>query len=227
VITLRKAAVAALDYEYAIRHQLRAELDRGDPYAFVASAGDRAPVLLLPGIFESWRFLRPLGAHIHDRGHPVHIVTALQRNLTTIDAGARMVADHLESHDLWGVTIVAHSKGGLIAKHLMGMPGVGDRVRLTVAVSTPFSGSTLAAFTPFRSVRALRPTNAMLLGLASIREANPRIVSVAGWFDPHIPNGSFLDGASNVVLPVGGHFRILASRELLELVDRCLDSDDE
>ncbi|MDQ1584063.1 MAG: triacylglycerol lipase [Microbacteriaceae bacterium] len=219
------AAVAALDYGYALRHQLRAGLDRGDPNAFVASAGDRAPVVLLPGIFESWRFLRPLGTYIHDRGHPVHIVTALQRNLATIDEGARLVADYLEAHDLWGVSIVAHSKGGLIAKQVMGMPGVGERVRLTVAVSTPFAGSALAAFTPFRSVRALRPSNAMLVDLARARDANERIVSVAGWFDPHIPNGSFLDGARNVTLPVGGHFRILASPELLRLVDRCLDVD--
>ncbi|MFF1632473.1 esterase/lipase family protein [Leifsonia sp. NPDC058248] len=220
---LRKAGVALLDYEYAVRHQLRAELDRGEPDALVAVEGDRAPVILLPGIFETWRFLRPLARHVHARGHPVHIVTALERNLMSIADGARIVADYLEARDLRNVTIVAHSKGGLVAKYAMGMPGVSGRVRLIVAVSTPFSGSTLARFVPFPSVRALQPTNETLRRLAVAREANSRIVSVSGWFDPHIPNGSHLNGATNVRLPVGGHFRLLDSEPLFDCVDSWLD----
>ena len=220
---LRKAGVALLDYEYAVRHQLRAEFDRGEPDALVAVEGARAPVVLLPGIFETWRFLRPLARHVHAGGHPVHIVTALERNLMSIADGARIVADYLETRDLRNVTIVAHSKGGLVAKFAMGMPGIGERVRLIVAVSTPFSGSSLARFVPFPSVRALQPANETLRRLAVAREANARIVSVSGLVDPHIPNGSHLDGARNVRLPVGGHFRILDSEALFGCVDELLD----
>jgi pimeloyl-ACP methyl ester carboxylesterase len=221
--TLRKAGVALLDYGYVMRHQLRAGFDRAEPDAFIAADGTLAPVVLLPGIFETWRFLSPLARHIHDRGHPVHVVTALERNLSTIGDGARIVAEYLEARDLAGVTIVAHSKGGLVAKYVMGMPGVGERIRLAIAVCTPFSGSPLARFVPFGSVRALSPSDASLLSLAREREVNERLVSVSGWFDPHIPNGSFLEGAENIQLAVGGHFRILASDELLEAVDNCLD----
>jgi hypothetical protein len=42
---------------------------------------------------------------------------------------------------------------------------------------------------------------------------NGRIVSVFGPFDPHIPEGSALDGATNVRVPMPGHFRVLDSRE--------------
>jgi pimeloyl-ACP methyl ester carboxylesterase len=224
---LRKAGVTLLDYGYVLRHQLRSEFDRSTPDALVAAEGGLAPVVLLPGIFETWRFLRPLATHIHGQGHPVHVVTALERNLMAIAEAAAIVADHLARHDLTDVTIVAHSKGGLVAKHLMGMPGAGERIRRTVAVCTPFAGSTLARFVPFESVRSLQPTNADLLRLAEVRDVNARIVAVTGWFDPHIPNAGPLEGARNVQLTTSGHFRILASPELLALVDRLLAEDAE
>jgi len=225
--TLRKAGVALRDYEYVLRHQLRAEFDRSQPDALVASSGGRSPVVMLPGIFETWRFLRPLATHIHEQGHPVHVATALERNLMAIADAATIVADHLERHDLTDVTIVAHSKGGLVAKFLMGMPGTGERIRRTIAVCTPFAGSTLARYVPFPSVRNLQPTNADLLRLAEVRDVNARIVAVSGWFDPHIPNAGPLEGARNISLKTAGHFRILASRELLELVDALLAEEDQ
>jgi pimeloyl-ACP methyl ester carboxylesterase len=218
---LRKAGVWVLDYVYAVRHQLRAALSRDDPAVLVAR-GEKSPVVMLPGIYETWRFLLPLAKHIHGLGHPVHVVAALGRNQRTIAEGAELVADYLDARDLRDVTIVAHSKGGLIAKHLMALPRRGERVRSTIAVSTPFAGSAYARFIPLRSVRALAPSNAVMRQLARERSANERIVSVYGWFDPHIPGGSELPGARNVQLPVGGHFRILASPALLEIVDDCL-----
>jgi hypothetical protein len=42
---------------------------------------------------------------------------------------------------------------------------------------------------------------------------NGRIVSVFGRFDPHIPDGSALDGATNVIVPAQGHFRVLGSAQ--------------
>lgn len=40
---------------------------------------------------------------------------------------------------------------------------------------------------------------------------NGRNVSIFGQFDPHIPGGSALDGATNMIVPATGHFRILGS----------------
>ncbi|MFF1573116.1 esterase/lipase family protein [Leifsonia sp. NPDC058292] len=222
---LRMAGVWALDYLYVVRHQVRAAFSRSDPDVLVAH-GQGPPVVLLPGIYETWRFLLPLARHIHGLGHPVHVVAALGRNRTTIADGAALVAEYLEARQLHDVTIVAHSKGGLIAKHLMGLPGRGERVRTTIAVSTPFAGSAYARFIPIRSVRALAPSNTVMQQLARERAANERIVSVYGWFDPHIPGGCDLAGARNVRLAVGGHFRILASKDLLEVVDAVLAGDD-
>ena len=40
-------------------------------------------------------------------------------------------------------------------------------------------------------------------------------MSVFGTFDAHVPDGSALDGATNVRVPVAGHFRVLAAPETL------------
>ncbi|WP_285115003.1 alpha/beta hydrolase [Leifsonia sp. fls2-241-R2A-40a] len=223
---LRRAGVLALDYLYAGRYQLRAVFDRSAPDALVAGAGHRAPVVLLPGIFETWRFLRPLAQHIHGSGHPVHVVTALEDNRMEVPEAAALVARHLAEHDLHDVVIVAHSKGGLIAKYLMGMPDSGPRIRTAVTVATPFAGSPLARFIPIPSMRSLLPTAPGLLRLALSRAVNAQIVSVWGWFDPHVPGGSRLEGARNIELDVGGHFRILARPELLAIVDEVLAAAD-
>lgn len=218
----RRAGIWALDYLYAARHQARAAFSRHRPDAFLAGSGSLSPVVLLPGIFETWRFLLPLAHHVHGLGHPVHVIAALGRNRMTVSEGADLVATYLETHDLHDVTIVAHSKGGLIAKYLVATPEGASRVSLAITVSTPFGGSAYARYVPVRSVRALSPTDAALLQLARDRAANEKIVSVYGWFDPHIPGGSELIGARNIRLPVGGHFRILALRPLLDVVDDCL-----
>jgi len=214
----------ALDYEYALRHQLRAALDTGTPEALVsagaASGANGSPVVLLPGIYETWRFLGPLARRLHAAGHPVHVITALGRNRLSVAEGARIVARHLEQHDLSDVTIVAHSKGGLVAKAVMGLPGIGERVRCAIAIATPFAGSSLARYLPVHALRALSPEDPSMVALASAADANARIVSIWGWYDPHIPGGSRLAGAArNERLDVGGHFRILGSPTLLALVD--------
>lgn len=220
---LRKLAVVAADYAFAVRHQLRAGLDRSDPGVLVRSAGQRIPVVLLPGVYETWRFLLPLARHLHERGHPVHIVNTLRWNVSTIAEGSVRVAAYLEHADLDRVAIVAHSKGGLIAKHLMETPGVGQKVVRAITVATPFAGSTLARFVPLPTVRALGPSGAEVLELARRTSANARIVAVSPDFDPHIPGGSHLDGATNIRLGISGHFRILGSRELFDVLDEYLD----
>jgi pimeloyl-ACP methyl ester carboxylesterase len=54
--------------------------------------------------------------------------------------------------------------------------------------------------------------------LAAAQAANSRVVSLYGAFDPHIPEGSELPGATNVELPVAGHFRILNRPETVRAV---------
>ncbi len=201
------------DYVYAGVWQLRAAVNRIDPATFATGSG--VPLVILPGVYETWKFLQPLITALHERGHPVHVVAPARRNQRPVADIARQVAAYLEAHDLRDVVLVAHSKGGLVGKQVMMSPGSAERVRGMVAVATPFGGSRYARLMLGRTLRSFSPRDATITALAAETAVNARIVSVYGRFDPHIPEGSALAGATNVELDTGGHFRILAAPRVI------------
>lgn len=211
-----------LDYAYVGYWQVQGFLFRVDPATYQDSGDAGRPVLLLPGIYERWQFMRPVADLLHERGHPVHVVAKLSWNTATVAASAREVTAYLEEHDLRDVLVVAHSKGGLIGKYAMLHGDPKGRITRMIAIATPFRGSLYARFFLLPSIRAFSPKNRTLRMLAEQLEVNSRITSIWGAFDPHIPGGSRLEGATNVVLRSSGHFRIIGQRELLETVERAI-----
>jgi pimeloyl-ACP methyl ester carboxylesterase len=140
VSLLRETAWRVADYAYAAARQVAGLLSRTTPDAYTRPSPARGPaVLLLPGVWESWRFLEPLARALHDRGHPVHVVAPFGLNRQGVPHMADLAAAHVLEADLRDVVVVAHSKGGLIGKSLMGRADVGDRVLGMVAINTPFS----------------------------------------------------------------------------------------
>jgi len=210
---LRAAGWWASDYAYAVTRQARAVVATTTPLTM--RSGERAPVLVIPGIYESWKFLLPLVAQAHERGHPIHVVEPLGPNVRPVIESAEHVAEYLERNDLSGVLFLAHSKGGLIGKHVMIQPEGQRRVHGMVAVATPFKGSDYARFMIAPSLRIFSPEDATIRALEAEAAVNARIVSIYGSFDPHIPSGSELAGAKNVRLDTGGHFRILEHPRIL------------
>ena len=187
------------------------------------AAPSRSPVLLIPGVFENWRFLQPVADHLFRRGHPVHVVGELGYNTGAIPDMAVIVSAYLEREDLSDVTVVAHSKGGLIAKQALSHPGTLPRVRHVIAVNTPFSGSRYASLFLLRSVRMFAPNGRVIRALGLDIAVNRRISSLYSVFDPHIPETSRLIGAENIVLPTVGHFRPLAAPDTLSLITTIID----
>ena len=213
---VRIAGWWALDYAYAVGRQLRSAVSRVSPDEFLSGTG--RPVVVIPGIFEDWRFMLPLIRELHRAGHPVHVVTVLQRNRLAVPKAADLIAGYLRERDLTDTMIVAHSKGGLIGKYAMMSLDPEQRIGRMVAVCSPFSGSRYAGYMLLPSLRALSPRNAVTLQLSREQSVNGRITSVYGLFDPHIPEGSVLPGARNVQLETGGHFRILADEDTIRTV---------
>ena len=205
-----------LDYWYIWWAQTTALFRRRTPTAF--GSGDGAPVVLLAGVFEPWSLLRPSALALSAAGHPVHVVASLGYNRAPIETAAASVMAHILEHDLRGVILVAHSKGGLVGKHVLAVDDTEGRVDRLVAVATPFGGSTLAPLVPSRTVRALGPAAATIVTLAANLEVNARITSIFGDYDPHIPEGSTLMGATNVEIPIVGHFRLLSDRRVVAAV---------
>ncbi|WP_426183201.1 esterase/lipase family protein [Microbacterium sp. TWP3-1-2b2] len=210
---LKAAGWWILDYAYALVWQSRALFDRTDPASF--ATGTQAPIVILPGIYETWKFMQPIVEELHDRGHPVHVLEMLERNLHPVAEMADLVTDYLHRNGLRDVTIVAHSKGGLAGKLVM-IGTAGDQVRGMVAVATPFGGSRYARMMPSRTLRALAPKDPVILRLAQELATNRKIVSIYARFDPHIPEGSELSGATNIRVDTGGHFRILAHPQVID-----------
>jgi hypothetical protein len=209
----------ALDYVAAVRWQVGPLLRHHDAADYLRGRPGMRDVVVLPGIWETWRFLLPLVERLSRAGHPVHAVTALRTNGATVDTSADIVASYLRDHDLTDVLILAHSKGGLIGKAVMLGPE-GHRVRRMLAISTPFSGSVYARYLLLPSLHAFSPKDPTTLRLAADTSVNDRITSVWAAFDPHIPGGSALPGATNHRIADGGHFRILRNPEVLAEVDR-------
>ena len=104
----------------------------------------------------------------------------------------------------------------------MTMSSVSPRISRLVAVNTPFSGSVYANFFFLPSIRAFSPQNRTLQSLLGHLELNEHITSIYGRFDPHIPGGSFVQGARNVQLETMGHFRPIADKRVLQEIDRAI-----
>ncbi|MCC3276007.1 alpha/beta hydrolase [Arthrobacter sp. zg-Y20] len=220
----REAGGWASDYAYVAYWQVRNFFLRRDPSAYLHPEGpQQVPVVLIPGVYENWQFLRPLADYLFERGHPVHTVAPLGYNRGVIKDAAVLVERYLVEQDLHGVLVVAHSKGGLIGKHLMTLPEGARRVERMIAVNTPFSGSVYARLFPLASIRAFSPRDPFLQELLRNQEVNRRITSVYSGFDPHIPAGSHLAGARNIQLETMGHFRPIGDSRLLEVLEQELD----
>jgi hypothetical protein len=216
-VIVAKARAWALDYAYAARIQLGIFTRRR---RVPRARGGLAPVLLLPGVYEPWQFLRGVGGMLARAGHPVHALEPLGYNVAAVPEAAAVAQSYLEEHDLRGVVVVAHSKGGLIGKHMMLLDDAHGRIDRMVAIAAPFAGSSLSRFIPAGPLRAFVPTEPTLAMLAANAEVNERVTSVYGVYDPHIPGGSELPGATNIQLPVSGHFRLLADETVLAEVLR-------
>lgn len=210
------AGVWFLDIGYVIWRQLAGFCSRSKPSDF--QTGTLTPVLVLPGVYEHWHFLLPLIRKLHDRGHPVYVVPALANNRASVTESAELVDTYLAQHDLRQVVIVAHSKGGLIGKHLMSFSGSANRIREMVTIATPFAGSRYARLVVNSTLRDFRPDNATIASLSSAAAVNERITSVYPLFDPYIPEGSALLGAKNFQLQGSGHFLILRHPKTQALV---------
>jgi pimeloyl-ACP methyl ester carboxylesterase len=215
-VTPRRVWFWILDYLYAVRHQVIAVVRRTKPERFLS--GDKAPVLLLPGVYETWAFLRPIAKLLHNAGHPVHVVPQLGRNRLPVSEAAAIAQKFIVDRELQGVVIVAHSKGGLIGKHMMLVDDTDGRIAHLVAIATPFGGSDYARFFPNRSIRAFLPTEKTLVMLGESESVNARVTSIFAEFDPHIPAGSALVGATNILVTRGGHFRVLSDPDVLDAV---------
>jgi hypothetical protein len=220
-IWARRGWMTWLDYWLAGWWGIRSWFSRRPPARW--SEGARDPVVLLPGVYERWSYLLRIGGRLNADGHPVHTVPRLGRNVAPIPHAAAVVRARLEELDLRNVVLVAHSKGGLIGKHVLAFDDPDGRVRSLVAIATPFAGSVMADYMVVPALRAFRRTDPVIVALAGQTGPDRKITAIAAEFDAHIPAGATLAGGENLFVPVIGHFRVLQHPVVIDAVVQAVD----
>ena len=208
-----------LDYIYVAYWQIYDFFVRADSGQYKNTNHTLIPIILIPGIYENWQFMKPIADSLYEAGHPIHVIDGLGYNTGDVETMATVVDSYITKNNIDSCIIVAHSKGGLIGKYALANFNTHHAIKGMVALNTPFSGSKYAyLLLPLKAARMFIPTSPILSTLAANTIVNTQIVSIYGQFDPHIPKGSFLEGAKNVQLNTKGHFRIMKNKEVHQAI---------
>ena len=143
-----------------------------------------------------------------------------------ISKGAQIIRNFIEKENLKGAILVAHSKGGLIGKYLLAHHNIDNRVLGMIAIATPFSGSAMAKLIPHDSFKELKTDSEIFHDLERHKKINGQIISIFPEYDTHIwaEKGSFLEGAENIEVPVGGHDTLLRNKKIQKAVITSIDN---
>ena len=218
---LLKAGRWVQDYVFALNKQSHAFIFRQPPKHYLGYVTEhQSPIILIPGIYEKWHFLKAIADPLSLAGHPVYVVKSLGYNLQSIPDSAAIIRALIDAENLQNITIIAHSKGGLIGKWLLAFQNQDKRIRKLITVATPFSGSRIVKYVPHAPAKEIHPDSDVIVKLQSENSVNPDIVSICGTSDGHLwPETScHLEGAQNVKVAAHGHHQVLAHPETLQCI---------
>lgn len=171
------------------------------------------PVILLPGLYGGWHFLKYLARDLSRDGHPVYLPPGLNFMMDPATNLADRVEKFLSDWGLNQVILLGHSKGGLVGKLLLDRPELSHKIALLITIATPFHGSTPAAFIMRPEFQELKPESPLIQKINAVQSENNKIVSVYGRIDNLVwPIESCeLPGALNVQIDCFGHHEILSN----------------
>lgn len=194
--------------------------------------GDEAAgvrLVLLHGLGQSRGALAWLAARLAARGWQV-VSHPWPPFSTDVQAGAeslRRLLDQLQAERPGPVHLVGFGLGGLVARTCVRryrVPGV----RRLVTIGTPHQGTLLAPPWP-RRLGALRPGSELLRRLAAADHSAAQFEATAiqSELDATIlpPDAAYYPAALNVIVRDTGHYTMLFSPRIVDLVDENLRSD--
>lgn len=195
----------------------------------------RPPVILLPGAFGQelvywnvWEyFLERDGFHVYPASFP-------RFTFHDLTLSARLLADKVEEvqavEDTDRVALVAHSMGGLIARHYVKHLGGAKHVARLSCLGTPHHGTWTGYAAP-----VLKGTRQILPGsefLDALNDGRPHGVPILNVWSPYdgvvIPaKSSYLDlpDVDNRALPFAGHWGMLVSRRAYRWIREAMEMD--
>ena len=211
----------AKDYLKAAHTHTYALFVRKLPKHFLGFTKEKkAPVILIPGLLSTWHALRHIANKLSLEGHPIYILEGLGYNTKKISEGADLLDQLIMNRHLENVILVSHSKGGLIGKYLLAFRNSGKHIKKLITVATPFAGSQIVHFVPFKPHKELHPTSSGIKELQDQTTVNHKIVSIYGIFDNHVwpLTSCHLEGAKNIEVPIAGHHSLLSEEKVKEII---------
>jgi triacylglycerol lipase len=169
------------------------------------------------GIWNPWM----RGLSLHD---VPFVALSLEPAFGTIDSYAEPIdraMTRLEAATGRPSLIVAHSMGGLAARHWLRRPGAAQRCAGVVTIGSPHHGTWLARFAFSRNGHQMRPASAWIASLNGMPAGASKDVPLVCYFS-HCDNIVFpaatatLPGADNRHLPGVAHVSMLGSRQLFD-----------
>jgi hypothetical protein len=216
--TFKKIKIWVHDYLYMVHGAMSTLVYVKPPEHYRGYVvGGKVPVVIIPGILGKWSFMKKIADTISHLGHPVYVVPNLGYNLYSVPESSAMVNEVIKKENLTNVILVAHSKGGLIGKHVLIHHNSSNAILGMVSVATPYSGSSMAKLLPYDPVRELLKDNSTIRDLQSHEQVNSKIVSICPLYDNHVwaEEGSHLKGAKNIDVDVHGHHKIVYDKEVI------------
>ncbi len=219
---MRKILDWAIDYAYMANGWRMMYQHRKPPKHYLGHViNGKNPVILIQGVTLKWGFMKKLGDAISLAGHPVYIAPELGHNLDSVPNQAKLIEQIILDNSLQNVVIVAHSKGGLIAKHLLNNSPVSPKIKKIIAIATPFHGSNLTKYLIGKPFKELHPNSETVQNLNSKCDLDKKICTITPTFDNHVwhPKQTKLNSASeNITLPIKGHHKIIFNQKTIQTI---------
>lgn len=219
---MKKLLYWLVDYAHMIKGASMMYYHRNPPKHYLGQIVEgKVPVLLVPGIFGKWGFMKKIGDKISLAGHPVYVITNTGHNLRDIPSSSEYVTELIKEQKLDSLIIVGYSKGGLIGAYTLAKSEARNKIKALITIATPFSGSDMAKMLPGRIFRDLDPRNLLLKELYQNKEIKNKIVSIIPFYDTHVwsEKKSYLDGArENIEVQVAGHSKVVFDNGVNKIV---------
>lgn len=185
--------------------------------------GTKGNILLVPGQFGTWYYLRKLGNYLNHLGYKIYTTPSIEPNIHTISYCAKEVKDRILALNLNKIIIIGHSKGGLIARNLLIDKEVYSKIKKVITISTPHLGTLWGYFYLF-NIHELIPNSHEIERLSQDQGKYKTVVNLYSKIDPFVvPNKSLiLKDAKNIVIGTVGHKNTVDFRKTLEVIENHL-----
>lgn len=185
--------------------------------------GSRGNVILIPGLYEKYNFLKNIGDHLNSKGYKIHVLAKLKYNNCTIEIGSNILEEYIKANKLEKVILISHSKGSLIAKYFLDNSKFRNKVIRVITIASALNGSYLAFLAPL-FYKDLLPSSNLIKKLKKETVNSSNFLNLYPQTDNHIiPNKNLLiEGAKNIMVDIKGHTLILTSNKTLKIIDKYL-----